>query len=95
MRREYLVCYDISDARRLRAVFRIVRGYGDALQYSVFRCLLSGTEKVRLLAELDEVIHARDDQVLLVDLGTETRARAVFETLGRVLAHPERDVIVI
>ena len=38
MRQSYLVCYDISDDKRLRKVFKTMRGYGDHLQYSVFEC---------------------------------------------------------
>jgi len=39
MRMSYLVCYDISDEKRLRKVFKVV-GYGDHLQFLVFECQL-------------------------------------------------------
>ena len=57
MRTSYLVCYDICDDKRLRRVFKTMRGYGDHLQYSVFECQLTATELVRLRAELSEIIH--------------------------------------
>ena len=38
MRSTYLVCYDISDDKRLRKVFQAMRNFGDHLQYSVFEC---------------------------------------------------------
>lgn len=41
MRASYLVCYDICDDKRLRKVFRTMRGFGDHLQYSVFECQLT------------------------------------------------------
>ena len=41
MRTSYLICYDISDDKRLRKVFQTMRGYGDHLQYSVFECQLT------------------------------------------------------
>ena len=44
MRTTYLVCYDISNDRRLRKVFKTCRNYGDHLQYSVFECDLSEAE---------------------------------------------------
>ncbi|HZT68334.1 MAG TPA: CRISPR-associated endonuclease Cas2, partial [Terriglobia bacterium] len=34
MRTSYLVCYDISDDKRLRKVHKVMRGFGDHLQYS-------------------------------------------------------------
>ncbi len=36
MRNCYLVCYDISDEKRLRKVFKVMRGYGGHLQHWVF-----------------------------------------------------------
>jgi CRISPR-associated protein Cas2 len=52
MRLLYVVTYDISDKKRLRKVFRLMRGYGDHLQLSVFRCELSGVERFELLVSL-------------------------------------------
>ena len=51
MRNVYLVCYDVADAKRLRRTYRKMRGFGDAVQYSVFRCELSPTEKQELQAK--------------------------------------------
>ena len=38
MRNRYIVTYDITDDRRRTAVYKCLRGFGDHLQYSVFRC---------------------------------------------------------
>jgi len=59
MRTSYLVCYDISDDKRLRKVFKAMRNYGDHLQYSVFECQMTSTDLVRCRAELAEIIHHR------------------------------------
>lgn len=69
MRRYYLVCYDVSDDKRLRQVHRKMLGYGDPLQYSIFRCLLSGREKAVMVADIAELIHPRQDRLMIVDLG--------------------------
>jgi hypothetical protein len=37
----YVVAYDIAAPRRWRKVFRIMEGYGEWLQLSVFQCRLS------------------------------------------------------
>ena len=42
MRREehlFVIVYDISDTKRWRRVFRLMNGYGEWLQLSVFQCL--------------------------------------------------------
>lgn len=69
MRDTYLVCYDISDPKRLRQVFKICRDHGDHLQYSVFECDLSDSEKAALEAKLAAVIAPAEDQILFVRLG--------------------------
>lgn len=84
MRNSYLVCYDISDDKRLRRVFQIMRGWGDHLQLSVFECQLTRAELAELKGELREVIHHEQDQVLFVDLGpAEGRGDRVITALGR------------
>jgi len=84
MRQRYLVTYDICDPKRLRAVFKILKGYGEHLQLSVFRCDLAAMALVQLKGELSRAIHAEEDQVLLVDLGpSEGRGELAFEALGK------------
>ncbi len=65
----WIVAYDITDPKRLRRTYKTMRGYGDALQYSVFQCELSAKEKELMVSALEEIIHHHDDRVLLVDLG--------------------------
>lgn len=96
MRNRYLVAYDVSDDKRLRQTFKCMRGYGDPLQYSVFRCDLSPQERILMIADLTDIIHHAEDQVLIVDLGpAEGRASESFEVLGRPSPPPLRGVVVI
>ncbi|GAB6270468.1 MAG: hypothetical protein STSR0003_03080 [Smithella sp.] len=69
MRLLYVVTYDICDDRRLRSVFRIMNGYGDHMQYSVFRCDLSDQEKIGLIEKLHKVLKHDEDQILFFPLG--------------------------
>lgn len=87
----YVVCYDICDPARLRRVYKTMRGFGDALQYSVFRCTLSDLQLARLRERLDRVLHHGEDQVLFIRLGPEDAATTwrAF-SLGVPLVHPER-----
>jgi CRISPR-associated protein Cas2 len=84
MRDSYLVCYDICDDKRLRKVFHCLRSWGDHLQYSVFECQLTPMDLVRMRAELNELIHHTEDQVLFVNLGpAEGRGERVITSLGK------------
>ena len=48
MPQTYLVSYDIADPKRLKTVFKVMKGWGDHLQFSVFRCDLNPRELVEL-----------------------------------------------
>src|SRR5262249_2506306 len=52
----YLVCYDISDPKRLRKVATVCEDFGYRRQYSVFLCRLSATDLVRLRSRLYDII---------------------------------------
>lgn len=96
MRISYLVCYDISDDKRLRKVFKVMRGYGDHLQYSVFECQLTSMDLVRLRSELASIIHRNEDQVLFVNLGpTEGRGDRVITALGKPYTSVDAPCIVV
>lgn len=96
MRNVFLVCYDISDDKRPRQVYKTMRGFGDHIQLSAFRCDLSPREKAELVAALDPIIDHRVDQVLLVDIGpADGRASLGCEALGRPYMAPEPHAIVV
>lgn len=96
MRIRYIVSYDISDPKRLRRVFRTMKGFGDALQLSVFRCDLSASERVLLIEALSKVINHREDQVIIVDIGpVDGRGQDRIETIGRAMNSNQLDRIAI
>lgn len=65
----WIVAYDICDPKRLRLVYKTMRGFGEHWQYSVFHCELSPARKVRLLSLLEDIIDHSVDQVLFAPLG--------------------------
>jgi len=96
VRHRYLVCYDITDAKRLRQVFKKMHGFGDPLQYSVFKCDLSAAERVLMVGSLMEILNVKEDRLMIVRLGdiSETSDDRV-EFLGKPLAPWERQRAVI
>ena len=68
-----------------------MKGAGDHVQYSVFRCDLTDQAKEELIADLLLVIHATEDQVLFIDLGPATgRAATCVTSLGLPYDPPKR-----
>ncbi len=63
----WLVCYDVRDPDRLRKAAEHMEGYGERMQYSVFRCWLTPRQMQQLRWELTELLASEDD-VLLIPL---------------------------
>lgn len=69
MKHVYLICYDIADPKRWRHVYRTLKGAGESLQYSVFRCELSREERQQLVERLWEILNLGEDRLLIANLG--------------------------
>ena len=96
MRHSFLVCYDIRDSKRLRLVHRICKGYGEPWQYSIFFCSLRPTDRVKLQTELEAVMSCREDQVLIIDLGSnESTARDCAVSIGQPIEEPLQGTVVV
>jgi CRISPR-associated protein Cas2 len=96
MRRLYIVTYDISDPRRLRKVFKTMRGFGEHLQLSVFQCDLTQMARVEMQAALEEIIHHEEDKVLIIDLGpAEARSVQGIQALGRQMRVVKRGPVIV
>lgn len=61
----YVICYDITEAKRWRKVYKRLHGYGRRLQYSIFRCRLTKTEMEKLRWELEKDLTAEDKLLIL------------------------------
>jgi len=92
----YLVTYDISDDRRWRATFRLMHGYGDWLQMSVFQCRLTRMRHIEMVDRLTAIISSTEDHVLIVDLGPTGQVEPKVRSLGKraYSAPSSRSVIV-
>ena len=76
VRTRYIVCYDISNSKRLREVCQVCESFGARLQYSVFECFLDDLQLQKMKAFLQEIINHAEDQVLFISLGSESSQRA-------------------
>ena len=81
----YLFSYDIRDPKRWRSVHKIVNGYGERLQYSLFRCRLTQAQMEQARHQLEQVM-AEEDDLLVIRLST--RCKIVERTEGRTWKEP-------
>lgn len=93
--RLYVITYDIADDKRGRRVFKLMRGYGRWLQLSVFQCRLTARRRAELARRLEELIHGRDDHVLILDLGPADKIDPRVESLGKTFESVKRTAVVI
>ncbi len=93
--RLYIVSYDIGDQKRWRRIFRLMNGYGEWLQLSVFQCRLTRQRHAELVALLDGIIHHKEDHIVLLDLGLADEVKPAVVSLGKEFKAIERNVIVV
>ena len=91
----YIVAYDISDQKRWRSIFKLLHGYGEWLQLSVFQCRLSRRRHAELVATLDELIHHAEDHVIMLDLGLADSVKPRVVSLGKHFQPVEKEPIIV
>lgn len=91
----YVISYDISDPKRWRLIFRLMKGYGEWLQLSVFQCRLSRARVLEVEAALRERMNQREDHVLILDLGPAENVIPRVRSLGKQFAAVERTAVIV
>ena len=71
-----LITYDIRDPKRWAKVYKILKGRGDHVQYSVFRVYMSNRQVEELRWRLSEAMEDEDD-LLIIRLCPSCAARVV------------------
>lgn len=77
----YVVVYDVTDDRRRTRIMKTLKGYGYAVQYSVFEVMVTPTKLVKLRDALARLMKAEEDSVVLY--GQCPRCARVAQRLGQ------------
>ena len=93
--RLYLVTYDISNPKRWRRIFNVMKGYGHWLQLSVFQCRLTARRRTEMALRLEEWLKPTEDHILIVDLGPADKVNPRVESLGKSYEAPTRSATII
>lgn len=91
----YLVAYDIGDPRRWRRVFKLMKGYGEWLQLSVFQCRLSRRRHAELVQLLEGIINHAHDHIVFVDVGPADQVEPRVISLGKPFEAMERGPMIV
>ncbi len=65
---KYLICYDITDPKRLRRVHHAVRDLGLPIQFSVFEAELNTKQLAQLITQLTRLIEVTEDKIMIYQL---------------------------
>jgi CRISPR-associated protein Cas2 len=79
----YVVTYDIADDKRWRQVFKLMHGYGEWMQLSVFQCRLTQARFVEMQQLLTAAMSLSEDHVLLIDLGPADAVKPRVRSIGK------------
>lgn len=91
----FIVTYDISDPKRWRRVFRLMRGYGEWVQLSVFQCRMSRQRHAELIALLDGIIHHAHDHIVILDVGLADKVTPRVVSLGKDFEPVSREPVIV
>ncbi|MBL9008603.1 MAG: CRISPR-associated endonuclease Cas2 [Myxococcales bacterium] len=71
-----MVCYDVRDPKRYRKTHKLLKGYGEPVQFSIFRCRLDDRGAAELRFELARVL-SEEDSLLILDLCPRCAGRVI------------------
>lgn len=91
----YIVTYDIRDDKRGRRIFKLMKGYGEWLQLSVFQCRLSARRQAELIQLLDGIIVDGQDHVVMLDLGPAGAVKPKVISLGMAFKAVAREPTIV
>ena len=57
------ISYDISDDKRRTKIHKMLKSYGQWMQYSVFECDVTDSQYAKLRARLSKVIKPEEDSI--------------------------------
>ena len=71
-----LICYDVRDPKRYRLLYKVMKGVGRRIQYSIFRSRLDEREVEQLRWQLAQILDPLD-RLLVVDLCPSCASRVI------------------
>jgi CRISPR-associated protein Cas2 len=91
----YVVSYDIREPKRLCRVHRAMKGFGEPVHYSVFRCILTQRGRVEMVSSLTDLIDLDEDRIMIIDLGpNDGRVEERIEFIGVHALKEQRKIII-
>ncbi|HIK11915.1 MAG TPA: CRISPR-associated endonuclease Cas2 [Oscillatoriaceae cyanobacterium M33_DOE_052] len=63
-----VISYDVSEDKRRNKIHKVLKSYGQRVQYSVFECQLTDTQYAKLRSRLSKLIKPEEDNIRFYSL---------------------------
>ena len=91
----YIVTYDIADDKRWRRLFKLMHGYGEWLQLSVFQCRLTRMRQAELVQQVEAILNRDEDHLLMLDIGPAKNVTPRVLSIGKTFAPVVRVPVIV
>ena len=91
----YIVTYDIADDKRWRRLFKLMHGYGEWLQLSVFQCRLTRMRQIELVQQVEAILNRDEDHLLMLDIGPAENVTPRVLSIGKTFAPVVRVPVIV
>lgn len=81
----YLICYDITEPRRLRKTAKALEKMGIRVQYSFFELDVSPKGLEKILSDLKKIINIKEDKLYVYPICADCKRKVLIEGTGSML----------
>ena len=89
----YVISYDIPDNQRRNQLAKVLKGFGNRVQYSVFEAHLNKRQYEELKRSVTDVIDLSEDSVRYYALCGACEGRIEVPAVGEVTSEPKTIVV--
>ncbi len=90
----YVISYDVSNDRRRNRIAKLLMGFGERVQYSVFECEFNDKKKEEHLRKrLKKIINPDEDTIRIYKIKEEHKKDIIILGFGKITKYEECYVI--
>ncbi|MGC8808378.1 MAG: CRISPR-associated endonuclease Cas2 [Thiomonas sp.] len=89
----HLIAFDLASDRRRYRLTRLLEGYGQRVQESVFECWISGEQRATLLRKAAAIVHPAQDRLVCYALTADESARCRTYGCAQPILNPDYHLI--
>lgn len=92
----YIITYDIEEDRDRNKIMKILKDYGNRLQYSVYQCNLDEKNLMALVKKLQKRLRSQNDSIIVFKLCNKCYSEIrMYGSKKEILSRDDDDVIIV